>query len=413
MGAGMGPHGARGKPARAFVIASVLCAALALGAGPLPATAAEENRASLAEERAELARRIDSLRAEIAAARGSERALAGEVDAIERDEAAIERELVLTGERIAAIEREVAGAETRLADLKEDEHFLRRSLAERRRVLADVLAALQRIGRNPPPAVAARPDDALAALRGALLLGDVLPHLSVEAEALAADLEALARLVEGTEAEWRTLERSLSALRAERERADALLAARRSDRAAAERRLAAAEARAATLERQASDLAALVEAAGLSAAGSAGAAGARPGGLVRPATGRLVRGFGEPDASGERAAGQSFATLPGGTVLAPVGGRVVYAGPFRSYGALLLIDAGDHYHVLLAGMERIDVAAGEAVSAGQPVGQMGTTRSASAVAIDLAASGPVLYVEVRRHGEPLDPERWWAGRPVE
>jgi septal ring factor EnvC (AmiA/AmiB activator) len=89
---------------------------------------------------------------------------------------------------------------------------------------------------------------------------------------------------------------------------------------------------------------------------------------------------------------------------------VLYAGPFRSYGQLLILDVGDGYHVLLAGMARIGVAPGQPVLAGEPVGAMGETRVASALATSGRNLAPELYVEFRKDGKPVDPSPWWTER---
>jgi septal ring factor EnvC (AmiA/AmiB activator) len=105
--------------------------------------------------------------------------------------------------------------------------------------------------------------------------------------------------------------------------------------------------------------------------------------------------------------GISVAARPGAQVTTPCDGWVVYSGPFRSYGQLLILNAGGGYHVLLAGMERISVNIGQFVLTGEPVGTMGT---ASQVASILAAapSQPVLYIEFRKDNTPIDPGPWWA-----
>jgi len=94
-------------------------------------------------------------------------------------------------------------------------------------------------------------------------------------------------------------------------------------------------------------------------------------------------------------------------VTAPCDGWVVYAGPFRSYGQLLILNAGGGYHVLLAGMERISVDLGQFVLTGEPVAVMGGGPQ-SAAAIATGSSQPVLYIEFRKDGTPVDPSPWWA-----
>jgi septal ring factor EnvC (AmiA/AmiB activator) len=84
---------------------------------------------------------------------------------------------------------------------------------------------------------------------------------------------------------------------------------------------------------------------------------------------------------------------------------VVYAGEFRSYGQLLIINAGGGYHILLAGMSRIDVSLGQFVLAGEPIAAMGTPAVPGSGDDN---SRPVLYVEFRKDGRPIDPDPWWA-----
>ena len=126
-----------------------------------------------------------------------------------------------------------------------------------------------------------------------------------------------------------------------------------------------------------------------------------------PVNGVRIREFGAPDGLGGTEKGLSIATRAGAQVTAPCDGWVVYAGPFRNYGQLLILNAGGGYHVLLAGMERISVDLGQFVLTGEPVAVMG---GGSQVAATLASgsSQPVLYVEFRKDGTPVDPSPWWA-----
>ncbi|HXU58965.1 MAG TPA: peptidoglycan DD-metalloendopeptidase family protein [Verrucomicrobiae bacterium] len=121
-----------------------------------------------------------------------------------------------------------------------------------------------------------------------------------------------------------------------------------------------------------------------------------PGSLVRPVAGPLVAHFGEVDATGSRAKGILIQTRPGASVLAPYDGQVIYRGPFRSYGEILIIQHGGGYHSVLAGLGRSDAAVGQWVLAGEPVGAMGSPQDGKAQ----------LYVELRRDGHPIDPAPW-------
>jgi septal ring factor EnvC (AmiA/AmiB activator) len=131
--------------------------------------------------------------------------------------------------------------------------------------------------------------------------------------------------------------------------------------------------------------------------------------LRLPVNGVKIRDFGLADGMGSAEKGLSIATRPGAQVTAPCDGSVVYAGTFRSYGQVLILDAGGGYHVLLMGMERISVDPGQFVLTGEPVAAMGnggTQLVASAAAT--GSSQPILYVEFRKDGTPIDPSPWWV-----
>jgi septal ring factor EnvC (AmiA/AmiB activator) len=129
--------------------------------------------------------------------------------------------------------------------------------------------------------------------------------------------------------------------------------------------------------------------------------------LPLPVNGVRLREFGASDTHGGTEKGLSITARMGAQVTAPCDGWVVYAAPYRSYGQLLILNAGGGYHVLLAGMERITVDLGQFVLTGEPVGTMGASGTATA-----SAGGgppqPILYVEFRKDGLPVDPSPWWA-----
>ena len=95
-------------------------------------------------------------------------------------------------------------------------------------------------------------------------------------------------------------------------------------------------------------------------------------------------------------------------MVSPADGWVAFAGPFRSFGRLLIINAGGGYYLLLAGMDQINVEVGQFVLAGEPVATMGQTSTVSAAAGAIESNDPVLYVEFRKDGSSIDPGPWWA-----
>ncbi len=134
--------------------------------------------------------------------------------------------------------------------------------------------------------------------------------------------------------------------------------------------------------------------------GLAPISGAR-GALTPPAFGEVVQRFGEETDFGGTSRGISYQTRPDSTVLAPWDGQVVFSGPFRTFGQILIIEHGEGYHSLLAGVARIDVDVGQWVLAGEPVGSTGSRA-------DQPEDGARLYVELRRQGEPINPLPWLA-----
>jgi septal ring factor EnvC (AmiA/AmiB activator) len=416
-------------------------------AKPPEATAAKDPAAeALARKQAredELARLSKAL--EVSRERQSE--LAHEIEALDKDRATLNETLIATARRISLLEQAVASADRRLRQLRDSEASMRLSLADRRAVLIEILAALERFGRRPPPALVVSPDDARTALRSALLLATALPQVKVEAEALAADLDALDRLVAEVARQRTTLEADLVSLGEERTRISLLVEEKRKLRTDQREELAGEQIAAEALADQARSLRDLVAAmereisAAREAAAAASAApgGARPaaadanrlapavafvetrGRLPLPAGGTLTAAFGEPDGEGGRRQGISIACAPGAQVTAPADGWVVYAGPFRSYRQILILNVGDAYHIVLAGMDRIEVGLGQFVLAGEPVGFMGSGNPLRTVAAGsepgggavTAADGSDLYVEFRKGGAAIDPAPWWAARQEE
>ena len=155
----------------------------------------------------------------------------------------------------ARVEDEIAKTEERLKPLDEREQTLRKSLDERRGVIAEVLAALQRIGRHPPPAIMVRPEDALQSVRSAMMLGAVLPEMRQETEALVADLAELGTPAQGHRRRARHGSSAISrSLADERPRLALLIEQRQKQQAETEKSLAGERQRAAHLARQADDL---------------------------------------------------------------------------------------------------------------------------------------------------------------
>jgi len=155
---------------------------------------------------------LEAIRAEQKKAIEAEARLKREIEAIGDDRRQLNQQLIDTAARIRAVESQVTAAQERLKSLDIREQSSRQSLEDRRGIMAEVLAALQRIGRHPPPALMVTPQDALQSLRSAMMLGAVLPEMRHEADLLIADLGELARIRAQIAEERDGLTRDLAAL---------------------------------------------------------------------------------------------------------------------------------------------------------------------------------------------------------
>jgi septal ring factor EnvC (AmiA/AmiB activator) len=358
-----------------------------------------------------------------------QKSLALEAAALTREKQDLSRQLVEAAALIKSREAMIMASETRLAELSREESARRAHLSRRNDQLSALLSGLVKLEQNPPPALVAAPGDALAAVRAAMLFGAAVPALRGEARALSLELARLAALRSSMAAERRAHTDNLDRLRSARLQLEHLhdrkkLLLRATDSALAREKEVAQKLaeKARTLKQLVDALAAEARQKAASAAPRSGAAATEKpplaftealGRLDYPVQGQILRRFGEADGLGGDAKGVSLATAPGAQVIAPAFGRVAFAGDFRSYGQLLILDVGEGYHVLLAGMARIMVETGQTVVAGEPVGGMGTASEQWIIADRPPDPRPVIYVEFRKAGTAIDSTKWWIGGMTE
>jgi murein hydrolase activator len=371
--------------------------------------------------------------------------LKADIAAIGQDRSKLNQQLIDIAAQVRGVENNITDAEARLRALDSREQQIRLLLGSRRTEVVEVLAALQRAGRRTPPALLVTPEDALQSLRTAMLLGAVVPELRARANELAGNLGQLVGLRKAIGTERDGLAANRDKFRDDQTRMAALIDERQRKQAAAEKDMEAESARAIGLSKQVDSLQGLISkmeqdvksAAKAAATASVQGNPATPDGkpdlaalknpnrrspaiafaaakglLSFPVNGTKIRDFGGSDGAGSADKGISLATRPGAQVTTPCDGWVVYAGPFRSYGQLLILNAGGGYHVLIAGMERISVNIGQFVLTGEPVATMGTTSQVASI-LATNASQPVLYVEFRKDSIPIDPGPWWAANEGE
>lgn len=368
-----------------------------------------------------------------------------------KDSADIRQALIDSAQKRQDLERKIQASEKKIAALGVQEDGIRSSLRSRRGVLAEVLGALERMGRNPPPALLVKPEDALASVRSAILLGAVVPGMRSEAERLVSDLKALSDTRSATASEKQAVSDTIVASLEEDKRMDLLLAeneklnGRNTAELEAERRRSEELAGRATsleglissLESEISSVREAMEAARaeeerqkrLTQAEREKARQQAENGvpdknriapayafsslrqkLEFPVSGDVVRWFGDPDGTGHVARGITIASNAGAIVTAPADGSVVFAGAFRSYGQMIILNVGDGYYVVLTGMKDVSARQGRFVFSGEPIAVMGEKRVASATALALETDRPTLYIEFRNGNTTVDSKPWWLAK---
>jgi len=405
---------------------------------------------------------LRELRAAIAATQERADRLAARQAILARESQSLSDELTKVAAEARDWQEEVTQVENTLEALVEESELRRQQLVLARRQLASLTGALLRISLLPPETLIARRNAPGEMVRAGLVMRRLVPRLEARAVRLkqqVADLQGLEKQIEAENAEALEARRRLAE---EQDRLAMLLQRRRDLLSVTERERAEAEAEAQELEAAAQDLSGLVEStqrrvslgppqvppqppkerkvalledftidpswvppkrepepppAEAEASPQTARAepqetrgevdlpplrplGAKPGGMTMPVTGRVVSHFleGNQDHQGIRLAGK-----PGAPVLAPFDGVVVYAGPFRSYGLVLILEHGGGYHSVLAELGLIDALLGQRVTAGEPIGALSEGSAAEG-----AGGSPEMYLELRRNGTPVDPEAWTA-----
>lgn len=394
------------------VFAGIGCAAL---------LAAAVFSSALADEQTDAAEKLQSVQDDIEQSRAQKAQYEKDVAELAERQREIQEQLVETAARLRALAEQIEDLETRLVTLRADEAVAAENLEAKTAHLAGALAAMQRLSRQPTAALILRPASIDDKARSALLLDAVMPTLADQAE----DLRAQVRVVQALRMSIEDDQAALLAAEAEITAERATLAVLQAEKAAQQAELAEAieweQARLAKLAEEAESLEALLQKLAaeeeLSRQGDFGAVGqpidglpfsrAR-GTLPLPVQGVIVHRFNQPDETGQPLKGIRVETPDGAQVISQWDGKVIFAGPFRDYGQLLIIAHGEGYHTLLAGMERLDVIVAQWLLAGEPVGTMRQGNIVQERAANVQNGAPNLYIELRQNGRSINPLPWLA-----
>ncbi|MBN8911593.1 MAG: peptidoglycan DD-metalloendopeptidase family protein [Rhizobiales bacterium] len=491
--------------------APLWAAAIGIAAIAPPLATATRAQAETPQTSDEAARKLEQEKSALAAKESRSRELQKDVAGIVDERREINARLLETAALVQKSEEQMTAIETRLAGFERQEQEVRASLAREHGKISGVLAALQRMGRNPPPVIITRREDALEMVRSAMLLGVAFPGLRAEAQALTVKLNELVGIMTSIRREGENLRAERERLTTTQTRLASLLDAKKQSLAERETELRQVRVATAEIAKNVTDLSELIaklsrqvtaapvmpapqQPAGddqvvavlppagpgePAAEGHPGAAGAtiretaietapveaaprreeelamlappaasrgapssvvelapsatalppgKPdritpavpfqlakGKLPMPARGRKALGFGDKTQYGGTSKGIVLETRFGARITSPCDGWVVYAGEFRSYGQLLIINAGGGYHVLIAGLSQMDVGPGQFVLAAEPIGTMSGAPRTAQLATEKTGMGqpppssaPVLYIEFRKDGEPINSDPWWV-----
>ncbi|MEQ8965210.1 MAG: peptidoglycan DD-metalloendopeptidase family protein [Azospirillaceae bacterium] len=365
--------------------------------------------------------RLESVESELEAGRERSAELEARAEAVAEELAVLREELVGAAERALDSQDRVAALEAEIDELAARETERAEDLAARRARLGRLVGGLQRLALVPGEALMVRAADPTEMLRGGLLLGAAVPRLESEAQALRAALTGLAETRRALTARRAALVDAVARLDARRGELDRLIARREALLEDTRARSDAMADRLGDLSREADDLRDLVarlEGDLPPRPERFGQATTRPmtepalrDGVLMPTAGPVRQEFGSLDASGDRTTGLTLAAAAGAPVVAPLAGTVRFAGPFRGYGRVLILEHPGGYHSTLAGLGRVDVHVGDPVLAGEPVGRMpeasgagpDTDPPADPEPGDAATKSPSLYFEFRHDGQPINP----------
>jgi murein hydrolase activator len=378
---------------------------------------------------------LDQLEQNLKESTSKQASISAELDAALQAQAEVSAKLVKLCKTLTSQEQALGATDGRVKKLESDAIIIRSDLAAKQESLSGLLAGLQQLQENPPPALIVEPQNVLNAMRGAMLFGAVVPELRNAAHDLQAKLAQLNDIRNKIAGEKQNKADGLLALEATFKELKALQSEKKALALSTSKNLEAEKARAANLSQQAQNLKQLLaklEAARIAdeqrktseAKAQEEAAKIREANLNRPPMilsqnkgklayplqGDILKQFGDDNGLGSTLDGTAIASQAGLNVVSPVDAKVEFAGPFRSYGQLLILDAGEGYLVLLAGMNHISAEIGQSIRAGEPVGTMGQGPSSVAlIGGETENARPVLYVEFRKNNEPVDPSLWWVG----
>lgn len=353
--------------------------------------------------------------------------------------ASVSQEMIKAARQIQNNEEKLSRMEAQLEKLKSELAEAEAGFSQEDDNLIKTLAALQNLALKPTEALLVQPLTPVDIIRSAMLLRETVPYLEENAERIRRELETISLKKSRVEKQFAQISKQKTVLEKEHAKMKQLVQRKSKIRKAVEIRSEKAKRNADKLAAQARDLrdllgkleqqrlekqrkeeearrlaeqkaaeqrrleakkteqkqtADLLKSSSLVIKNISGGFAKAKGTLPLPARGKIITAYGEQVVKGVTSKGIILRTRNDAQVIAPFDGAVIFAGPFRGYGNLIIIEHGEGYLSLLAGLKNFDVEVGQMLLAGEPVGQMPDEGDAK------------LYVEIRKDNQPVDPMAW-------
>lgn len=351
---------------------------------------------------------INQLDEKLRDSKADTQALKADLKTIEKELKDTKGSLVSTAKAIQKNEKSLQNLDLKIADLEKEQAALSSRLQSDRGAISRLILALERIRRQPPEALIIRPEAPLKTAQSAMLLEEILPALHQQAEDLKITLEKLQSVSEDLQNKRAEMVGTSKKLQAQQRELNGMVKKRSQLYASTQKDLAAQQRRVQKISAQAKNLADLVSkldeertrnqrsAAAASPASSrvVGQAPPKPGAPRLPLPGIIRTGYHELDNFGAPSQGLDIEGREGALVVAPMGGIIRFAGYFKNYGNMVILEHQDGWHSLIAGLENIDTVVGQSLNVGEPLGVLHKSSS---------GQKPVLYYELRHKGKAVNP----------
>lgn len=351
--------------------------------------------------------KLNALSDEIKDRKARQAELQAAAEALKAQQRALRKRIIALAKDLQNIDAERDRLEERLSELAVTENQLDEDLQRDRAALSKLLAGLQAMQQQPAPAFAVHAEDALDAVQGALVMSAIVPGMEARAGQLRDQLTELSAIRRRMDKQSRALIVAEQDAATARKDMNTAIAQKARDEVKA-RKEARLEAQAiAKLVREARDLRDLTQRLQKrqksKPVARSGTFGRARGLLPLPVAGQVTRGFGEKNENGVSQQGVSISARAGAQITAPYDAQVLYSGPFRQYGGIVILGVAGGYQMILAGLEEVQGFVGQEILAGEPIGTLLDENQQ----LGSGSSGrSQLYMELRYKGEPIDPTPW-------